>query len=535
MTNQRGLVREDEREWQWKASPRLWVSLSWAIVLIAFLEVVFRSLTQSIAHDEALTFVKFIKGHAGDVLVFDSNNHILFTLISKIFVHFLGPSEGAFRLASVIGAAIYLFIVHRLGVSLLGQDPLLPVSTALLALNPTVTDFLVAARGYSLGLGFLLLAVLLILNLDFMSSDVLQCAGGRRSLVLAGVALGLSIAANLTNVVPAFGLGLSLFFVVLGKDVAAKENRITKVIAVSAFFALPLVLTFLFFLWPYLLQIQASQFYDGHRHLSEATRDLFNSGFLYRWTEDVHSSLGAVPSPPRSWQSVVSNLGTVLLLPGLIVVVTLLAIWSFRLEAGEANAIFQMRIAGLSLIFSAAFIICMHVGMGVLYPVNRTCLYLIPFFTVPLMLSGYVLPSGGEWRAVRRAGLAIGVFIILVYLASTHFSYFRYNAFDERSREMFLAIRTDAESRGLKAARIGGTWYYEPEINFYISRYKVREIAPYDVVDANYPFQTVGRLRPGEYDYFIFTPKNAPDLDQQKTQIIFHSDRSTATIVAIYK
>ena len=129
----------------------------------------------------------------------------------------------------------------------------------------------------------------------------------------------------------------------------------------------------------------------------------------------------------------------------------------------------------------------------------------------------------------------MGVLVILIYLACTHFSFFRYNAFDERSREMFLAIRMDAKSRGLKVARIGGAWWYEPEINFYIARYKAHEIPPYDVVDANYPFQTAGRLRPGEYDYFIFTPKNEPDLEHQKTQIIFHSDQSTATIVAIYK
>lgn len=194
-----------------------------------------------------------------------------------------------------------------------------------------------------------------------------------------------------------------------------------------------------------------------------------------------------------------------------------------------------MRILGLTLIFTLLTIVVMHIGLGVLYPVSRTCLYLVPYFTISLLLSGYALPSGPIGRALKAAGLAMGSGTIVIYALSIHFSYFGYNAYDERSREMFLVIENDAKSRGLKTARIGGTWWYEPEIKYYSIRYKAHLTAQYDVVDASFPFQTPGRLRPEEYDYFIFTPCNAPDLGDRKTQILFHSDKSTTTIISILK
>ena len=63
--------------------------------------------------------------------------------------------------------------------------------------------------------------------------------------------------------------------------------------------------------------------------------------------------------------------------------------------------------------------------------------------------------------------------------------YFRYNAYDAISRTAFQSILGDAQSRGLTSApgsvRIGGTWWYEPEMNFYRRRHKTDWLSVYDV------------------------------------------------------
>ena len=66
------------------------------------------------------------------------------------------------------------------------------LAVALLTLNPLVLDFLVAARGYGIALALFTYALVLLVRWGQNEKD-------RRpaSLVKAGIALGLSVAANL--------------------------------------------------------------------------------------------------------------------------------------------------------------------------------------------------------------------------------------------------------------------------------------------------------------------------------------------------
>src|SRR5262249_14534876 len=116
----------------------------------------YRAATQSLTHDEALTYNWFVNKTWGTVFhVYEANHHILYTILEKLSTRILGPSEFSIRLPSVIGGAIYFIAVFRIGRLVVGRGWKLIAWVALLSLNPFLLDFTSAARGYGLSIAFL--------------------------------------------------------------------------------------------------------------------------------------------------------------------------------------------------------------------------------------------------------------------------------------------------------------------------------------------------------------------------------------------
>jgi hypothetical protein len=136
---------------------------------------------------------------------------------------------------------------------------------------------------------------------------------------------------------------------------------------------------------------------------------------------------------------------------------------------------------------------------------------------------------------LRPVGLFIAAAVVFDYAVSFNTEYFRYNAYDVISRQLFLSISNDAHSRGLKTVRVGGTWWYEPELNFYRRRYNAEWMKPYDVKDRSYFWESPNALVPAEYDYFVFTPASDPGLTGPRVRTIFHDRVTDLTITAMDK
>jgi hypothetical protein len=100
---------------------------------------------------------------------------------------------------------------------------------------------------------------------------------------------------------------------------------------------------------------------------------------------------------------------------------------------------------------------------------------------------------------------------------------------------MFQVILNDARSRALSTVRVGGTWWYQPEIDFYRRRYKAESILPYDIKDPSYFWQTPNSLTPRDYDYFVFIPGSDPKLAGPQVQVIFHDNGVGVTVIRIAK
>ena len=151
--------------------------------------VLYRGLTQSLSIDEAYAYHLFLNQKASVLFQrYDASYHVLQTWASWLAVHKFGKSEPVLRLPSMVAGLFYLAGAGRLCRRLAGDGWGFPVGAVLLSANPLVADYLSAARGYGGALAFFAWAF-----------DALLA--GR--LAPAGILLALSVACNLTFLIPA--------------------------------------------------------------------------------------------------------------------------------------------------------------------------------------------------------------------------------------------------------------------------------------------------------------------------------------------
>lgn len=130
-----------------------------------FIYILIRAINVGITYDEAWTLQTFVPLSIKDILgcaVCDANNHLLNTLLIKLFF-FIGPDTVfCARLPNVLAGLLYLVYSYRFAKFL----PAFPgfVVFVLLTVNPFLLDFFGLARGYGLALGFQLASVYHLLS-----------------------------------------------------------------------------------------------------------------------------------------------------------------------------------------------------------------------------------------------------------------------------------------------------------------------------------------------------------------------------------
>src|SRR5437764_3126749 len=123
---------------------KAWLAAIWLVCL-------YRAITQSIVHDEALTYGFYLGAPVSQLFqYFSPNHHFLNTLLMKLSVSIFGISEWSMRLPALAGAALYLAAVYRLCARDFRGNAASFLAAALLTLNPFILDFMVAARGYGM-------------------------------------------------------------------------------------------------------------------------------------------------------------------------------------------------------------------------------------------------------------------------------------------------------------------------------------------------------------------------------------------------
>ena len=134
-----------------------WVLIGTA--LFAALWVLARAYVQAITIDEADTYLYWAGKSWPSHWTGGSNNHVLNSVLIRLFTSIFGVSHLTVRAPAILGALIYICASLVLCVTLVQSIVLRWALLVCLLYNPFVFDYLVAARGYSLALAFLMCSI----------------------------------------------------------------------------------------------------------------------------------------------------------------------------------------------------------------------------------------------------------------------------------------------------------------------------------------------------------------------------------------
>lgn len=456
---------------------KVYLSVLWLVCL-------YRAITQSIVHDEALTYQLYLAGPAARIFdLFDANHHFLNTLLMKVSVSLFGLSEWSMRLPALAGAALYFAAVYRIGTRHFRTVFASLLMAMLLTLNPLILDFMVAARGYGMALGLFFWALAMLLDhlRDAASQPV-------RTLLMGGAALGLSISANLVFLVPATVLaGIALL---LEKKPEPADNAEKKPRKREPAHSRPSlwkhfvpaaggVLVVLFVTAP-LDRATSANFYVGASSVTESLRNLVQVSL-------VHSG----PLRRTGFVMVLRDAVAFVLAPGALLAALAIGLRRLNplllLTAGTATG-------------AALILVVMNLVMDFPYPVDRTGLYFLAL--TPAAFTGLLEAREGRIARVAAVGGQIsGVLLVLLFALEFNTRKFLVWEYDADTRRIVSQVAQAVGDRAADSVSVRNSWQLEPSLNFYRVRDHRTWMSP----------ATRDPLGPGG-DYYAVIPNDASSI-----------------------
>lgn len=388
------------------------------IAVFAMAWAIARAAIQSITIDEANTYVQFVSRHL--YLWYAANNHILNSTMMYPFTRILGVSQFTVRLPALIGAAFYIAAAYRLcrllKTSLLVQVTLL----VCLVFNPFIFDYLVAARGYSLALGFLMWAMVYSMEERF---TVAACA-------VSSVCAGMSVNSNLSFAFVNLA-AMTAILVCAGHRRPRQWTRLVAACAVPGAVTVAIV----------------SGYALTHRHPGE---------LIYGATS-LRETFGTIIDASL-FQSRLDYLAPfVFPLLGITGVLWLSnAATRIPLLGWAAAAIFAATVA----IHWAAF----HL-FGLPLPKDRTAIYFFPLFMIFAGTLAAVPPASNPGRYLRGSFLGALAFMAIYFLSCLRLTYFKEWYWDADVQKTYAVLT--CLNREHNVTRVASSWSYSPSLRFY--------------------------------------------------------------------
>ena len=397
------------------------------IAVFALAWAVTRAAIQSITIDESVSYNLFASRHL--YLWFNANNHILNSALMYGFTRLLGPSQFTVRLPALIGAAFYISAAYRfcrlLGASLFVQAAIL----VCLVFNPFIFDYLVAARGYGLALGFLMWALV-----SFAESNV---QGGPlvAACAISSACAGMSVSANFSF---AF-VNLSAMLAILFSAWRQRPKEKTRLLAASV---LPGAIIVALVCGYALSQANSSQFWYGAHSLGDTfgtivEASLFQTRFDFL-TPFVFPLVGVTG---------------LLWLTCVLVSRTKAPIARF---GWAAAAIFAVTVG----IHWTAFRL-----FGLLLPQDRTAIYFFPLFMMAAGVLASIPPLSRPGRFLHTGFLGALAIMAVYFLLCLRLTYFKEWYWDKDVQRTYSVL--SCLNREHQVTRVASTWEYRGPLNFY--------------------------------------------------------------------
>ncbi|MEW6742104.1 MAG: hypothetical protein AB1486_05040 [Planctomycetota bacterium] len=498
----------------------------------------YRAASQSITHDEASAYLAYGAGPWSHLFErFRPDNHVLYTVLSRISVAVFGLSELTVRLPTLAAAAFILIMLHRItrrywfacsgvtgdGVnSDGGREAHRLLALAFVVLNPLFLDYFVAARGYAVALALALLAVARLLGVLEAPRD----ERNRRHLLSAALAASLAITAHLT-----FGLFMAVVsavfvLILLGDSYheagqAAVKASIRRVVA---WYVVPAGLVTSAILVPFLRQMQKGELVEGESTLRGAVNDMA--------TRSLHHHVISVP-----WRTDTGTFDAVLALvvdtmvPGIALLLAVAAIvvgWRWvRGQTFSAMAPIERFLFFWALVFFVCLgaLIVMHEVLDLPYPKARFALY----FAVTFSFGVSALPGWLWHRRWRLSSVLLSLLMgacVVQFLVQAPVQHFSNALHDAHSRSTFQWLESRRRPAGEPALRVASYPYiYGAAIDFYALAEGANWIEPVDI--QPHPDRT--------YDYVLLHPLVKKRLLAAGKAEILHDDPFTGLSIAVFK
>jgi hypothetical protein len=444
---------------------RLRDSFGLALLSILFVASVYRAWSLSISMDEAHTYLSFVAPPLTQILTtYSPNHHVLFSLLAKASIQTFGVSELSLRLPALLGCLLFFSATWGIGRVLFEDRSTMLLSLCLVTLNPLTFDYMSQARGYSLALGFYLFGVLSLIRFPLTESS------NRKSsrLVLAGLPLGLAVAANLAFGIPV--LALNLLFG------AALAGRLSALKAMSWLFCSESI-AFCAIAGSPLLHADRGEFIGGFASVFDTLSNFSIACLIHDWDGN-----GVWTKPINVWTSYFLYPAfriVVLIVLGTVTCLLAGYLWR-RLKPRPPNGFkvasndYWLFFFGGSLILSVAMLIVAHSAADAPYPFARMVIYCWPLlvFTMCLLIERF---HTGK-MVLRLFSTLLLLFSLIIVIQSglqfdmDHFGWLEYSAGTKQAAR----IIRDREADSPREVSISTSWSLYACLNYYESVYSMK-------------------------------------------------------------
>lgn len=430
---------------------------SWVTAALIMIYVAARALNVQFTIDESSSWLWFHE-HSYERIFFlrvaTSNNHVLNTLLMKLFGTVLGPYDWALRLPALIGAATYFYFSAKMS-ALFFRNPFRQVAALfVMALHPYLLEFMGLARGYALSAGFEMAALYHLFRwIDGGADDQ------KRLWNLVLCALG-AVWANLGafNFLAAMGL-ISLMFGV--RHFKLVDWRIGS--KLPYLFGLTVAL-FLFIPQIWKLARANELYFGGERGVFQDTIRSMAADWLYR--DALNTAGGGV-----------TTLALMICAGWLLGWVAAWLDWRKRGPLSPAAAI-----GGVSLLIWVMIFIQFY-GLGSKLPLHRTTLYLYPLWVLSVLWAVKILGHRGKNIILGFLGLAF----LFQFGRTANLAVVKTWPFESYSRQVLETVeRESIKDEGAKTRLIANS-YLATTLEYYRRQRRLDRIEeiPFLQIDLN--------------------------------------------------
>ena len=464
--------------------------------LFAAAWILARAKVQSITIDEADTYLAYAVNPNLTHWTASSNNHLLNSMLMRLSVTLFGVSELSVRAPALLGAALYLWAVCRLARNVArGAAALEWALVACMVFNPLVMDYLVAARGYSLALGLLMLALAL-------------AAGGTerpyRTCIAISLCAALSLTANWS-----FALA-DAAVVLLALARMARGRRLIEWLRMAAACAVPGTAVTLF--------------------LAGSVLATWPPGVLVWGTQSLRDTFGGVAeaslyelnpylvNPPllaflQRWNWVLFPLAGAMLLWRLAVIARTRPPLSRLFSSGGWLA------AGtLSIALTVHWLLFRTIHL--LLPKVRTALYLVPLV---VLVAGAAASVPLASRMGRLSGRALTAALLVIgchFLLCLRLTYFQEWRWAADVRNVYEVLARYNHRYGL--TDIASSWRYVAALNFYRDKSGRETIPRLEALEPPYP--------EGHQAYVVYYLQDQPFVEKNGLKVVYVGNVGSAAV-----